>query len=134
MATDNVKKFLEALQEDPRAQELISDFEKPENMEELLKTYKELAAKLDIDLTEDEISEAVSEEEQNMKDRTDAAADGIKELSDEAIDAVAGGREIHDECKDTFTDKENCIFNDACDNAWRYYPNYLCKKHNLGTK
>lgn len=59
-------------------------------------------------------------------------------LDEAELSAVAGGdatsctisynNTYPDQCKDTFTDRENCWHNDGCDNCYNMYPNYKCKR------
>ncbi|MBR2779182.1 MAG: hypothetical protein IKD85_03320 [Firmicutes bacterium] len=85
-----------------------------------------------------DIRASLEEAEQDRIARTDKAAEQIRELADDTLECAAGGGrhgegERNPACKYSYKDKENCYFKDACDNTWPYYPEYLCKKHNLGT-
>lgn len=128
----DVKEFIASFAEDEKVQELLKDLEKPESADELGAVIGQVAEKLGYDISAEDIKAALEEAEQACKAKTDGAAAQIRELPDEALDAVAGGRD-HNDCKYSYKDKENCWFKDACDNAWPYYPDYLCKRHNLGT-
>lgn len=126
MAYENAKCFFEKLGTDPEAQELLKGCPKPDKPEELLKAYTELAGKLGISLSEEELAGYLEEEKKAIESRTEAAASQIQELQDDAMDAVAGGGAKPD-CKDTYRDHENCWFNDGCDNVYHYYDTYMCK-------
>ncbi len=125
MAAENAKKLFEMLDTDPEAKELLKDYTKPEKPEEILKVYTDIAGKLNISLTEDELKDYLAEEAKAMGSRTEAAAAKIVELPDEALDAVAGGKD-HEECKDTFRDHEDCWYNDGCDAIYHMYDDYGC--------
>lgn len=124
---DKVKEFFEKLSTDPEARELLRSAEKPGNQEDVLKAYVDLAGKLGIALTEEELKAYLEEEKKVREVRTEAAAAQITELPDEALNAVAGGNKDHDECSNTYKDKENCWFNDGCDNVYHMYDDYHCR-------
>lgn len=125
MAAENAKELFNMLKTDPRAKELLHELEKPENPDDILKAYADLAGKLGISLTEEELKSYLGNEAKTQESRTDAAAAKITELPDEAMDAVAGGGD-HEDCKDTFRDHENCWVNDGCDAIYHKYDDYGC--------
>lgn len=130
MSVESVKKFFESLQTDPRAQELLKDCPRPESLDDTVKAYADVAGKMGLALTEDDLRSALEEEMQNQKHSTEAAAEKIRELPDEAMEQVAGGKQ-HYECHDTYKDHENCWFNDGCDIVFRSYEHYCCHWHDL---
>lgn len=132
MEKTDVKEFLGKLTEDAEVQKLLKSCEKPESAEDMAAAVGRIAEKMGYDLSPEDIKSALEEAELDRKAKTDSAAEQIKELPDNVLDAVAGG-DGHDNCMYSFEDKENCWFKDACDNAWPYYADYLCKRHNRGT-
>ena len=52
---------------------------------------------------------------------------GIRELPDEALDEVAGGKD-NPACKSTYQDYENCWYDDGCDNIFQIYDEYICHR------
>ena len=130
MAGEKAKLFFEKLNTDPEAQALLKESAKPEKPEEALKAYVELAGKLDISLTEEELNAYLEEEKKVRKNRTEAASAQIAALPDEVLDAVAGGGfgggERNLECHRTYRNRENCWFNDGCDNVYHMYDDYIC--------
>lgn len=129
MAAENAKKFFEILNTDPEAQKLLKGCPKPENPEEVLTAFAELAEKYEISLSKEDFQNFLVEEEKAMESRTEAAVSQIQELPDEALDAVAGGGD-HADCKYTFRDHENCWLKDGCDFAFRQYDDYGCYWNN----
>ena len=103
---EKIKEFFNALMTDPKAKELLNEGAKPENQEEMSLRLEQVAKELGYDLSGKEIQAILKAEEQSRKARTDEAAAMIRELPDDALDAVAGGKD-HDNCKDTYKDKEN---------------------------
>ena len=86
--------------------------------------------------TPEELEEVFHKQiQEQVAAETKAAA---AELDDAELSAVAGGdatsctisynNTYPDQCKDTFTDRENCWHNDGCDNCYNMYPNYKCKR------
>ena len=126
MAAENVKKILEALQSDPRAQELIKAVERPEDIDGELRIYAEVASELGYDITSEELKDYMEKAAALTTQKTETAASQIEELPDEVLDKVAGGKKDHDTCKDTYKDKENCWVNDGCDNIFNKYDDYVC--------
>ena len=125
--------FFEKLQNDPKAQELLAGLAAPDSLEETIKTYARIAGELGIDLTEAEISEEIAAREKAQAERTAQAAAGIKDLAPDELDAVAGGVvNPPNNCKETYKDKENCWWTDACDHVNNSYPYYKCKSSNNG--
>ena len=64
----------------------------------------------------------------DRKEKTEALAQEIQKLDDSELEKAAGGKD-HDECKDTYKNRENCVYNDACDLVYQWYPGYICKKN-----
>lgn len=52
----------------------------------------------------------------------------IQALDLDDLEAVAGGKSDHEECLDTFKNKENCWYNDGCDHIFNAYDDYICKR------
>lgn len=114
---DNAKNFFEEIIRTEEAKKIFSNYKKPETIEETVKIYIKVAGELGIELTEEEIKEYLS------------AKEASGQLDDEELSQLSGGGD-HPECKDTFKDKENCWWDDACDLINSYYEGYDCK-HNV---
>ena len=119
---DQVKEFLNRLREDPKARETAGGKEAPKSIEEEAENYIRAAESLGYHFTAREFLDAVRAMDRTQKARTGEAetAVGKASLSEEALDAVAGGKD-HDECADTYQDNENCWFNDECNYVFSYY-------------
>ena len=90
MLTESAKKFMDALKNDPKAKELLKDMPKPETKEAVMTAYIDLAGKLGITLSEEDVKCFV-EEEKDVAARSENAAKAIQELPDDELDNVAGG-------------------------------------------
>lgn len=125
MDREKIQKFLEAIQNDPGALELMKEMETPSDQDEAIKSYAGLAGKLGYEITESDLKEYLDREGKRMQQKTEEASSQIQELPDDALDKVAGGQD-HDECKVSYKNRENCWFADACDNIIFGYDNYIC--------
>ena len=120
----NAKKFFEELIKTEEAKTILAAMDKPETEEERISAYIEIAKKLGVELTANEIN-AYFESIQNSPSA---------ELDDEELEQLVGGAGCED-CSFTFTQKENCMILDACDGKWQSYADYQCKTENVaGTK
>ena len=124
----NKREQIETMLRDSRTGEWLKGRERPENAEEEAKVYAEIAQKLGLDLTAEDIGEYIRQSEQACKDRTDKAADMIQMLPDDDLDKVAGGSKGNPACKETYMDYENCWYSDGCDNIFQIYDEYICHR------
>ena len=81
-------------------------------------------------LSEKEIADGIKAMAEKQKACTEMAEESVSELDLNALENVAGGKADHEECLDTYKDKENCWYNDGCDMIFNGYSDYICKKHN----
>lgn len=133
MNIEEIKNKLEELQKDPKASELIEDHDKTDKAEAIA----DVAQKLGYDLKVVDLKEYMSAMEAEIKARTEAVADNIVSIHDDELDAVAGGVQPigpkHKNCKDSFSNGENCWWNDGCDvintQYWNYTPSFCGKPH-----
>jgi len=125
MASDQINKFIEQIKSDPEVQELLKNCPKSNDREDEIKVYMDLAAQLGYTFTEAELKEAVDEKRNLRMEKTEEAAAGIRELPDEVLDQVAGGKD-HNECKNTYKDREDCWRSDSCDWIVNLYDNSIC--------
>ena len=109
-----VQKFLDALRNDPRAQELIKDMPVPESDEEAVACYAKLAKDLGFDLTTDDIKAGLKAMENDRKAQSDKVS-----LDADDLENVAGG--ANEGCNDTHSDGEWCWFTDSCSYIITYY-------------
>ena len=129
MSEENIKKLLEAMQNDSNALELLKGFDAPQDQDGEIKAYAEVAQKLGYDISEADLKTYLDRAENRMQQKTEEASSIIQELPDEALERVAGGKKDHSECKDTYRDYENCWVNDGCDVVYHHYKNYVCHKN-----
>ena len=108
---ENAKKFFEEVLKTEEAKAAFAEIEKPETEKERIEAYIEIAKKLGVELTAEEIAAYFSSE----------APSG--EIDDEELSQLVGGG---DTCSSTYTSGENCWFNDGCDLLVKYYDNYDC--------
>ena len=125
----NIEKKIETMLQDPRTGEWMKDKARPESQEEAVGVYAEIAEKLGLSLTAEDIMDYIRQAEQTCKDRTEKAAARIQELSDEEVEQVSGGRD-NSACVETYMDCENCRLMDGCDMVFQQYADYACK-HNF---
>ena len=117
---ENAKKFFEEIIKTEEAKGLIASTEAPATEEARIAAYIDIAGKLGVELTADEINAYFAA---NIK------AD-LAELDDEELSQLAGGADPgagHAECESTYTDKEFCWSNDGCDQIYNDYADYYCK-------
>ena len=94
MAIEQVKKLLEAIKSDPKAQELLQGVSEPKSEEDMIRLCAEIAPKLGFDVTEADIREAVAAMSRERMEKT--AAD-VEKLPDDDVAQAAGGALWHNE-------------------------------------
>ena len=119
---ENAKKFFEETVKTEEAKALFDSVKKPENDEERIAAYLDIAAKLGTELSKDEI---VAYFDEKLKSSTTSG-----EIDDEEMAQVSGGRGCY--CSNNFKNHENCWWNDACDYVVNDYESYLCAWSNKG--
>lgn len=127
MEKKEIATILEELRSNPDAVKNITGSKTVSTREEAAAIWSKAASGLGYSITAEEISSFILETETEMKQKARENANAIESLSDEKLEAVAGGKG-HDKCEFSFLDRENCWFTDACDNAIIYYGGYLCHK------
>jgi hypothetical protein len=134
MSRENVKAFLKEYKQNEAAMKLLKEYPTPETPEEAVRQVCEVAGKLGITSTPEEMMEVQKELMAEQKARTDASAEALGKLDDSALDDVNGGfyyyttkgvrsgsktvtkyQKNHKCCYD-FTD-DDCLREDACDFA-----------------
>ena len=131
MSNKEIAKVLEELAANEQAKAILKEYEKPDATDEdRIKAYVEVAEKCGYSLTADDLRAYAEEMANDVKASTDKAADTVKEISDDEMEAVAGDGE-HGTCRDTFKNKENCWFLDGCDWVYGRYEYYECKRATL---
>ncbi|MBR2836116.1 MAG: Nif11-like leader peptide family RiPP precursor [Coriobacteriales bacterium] len=140
MSTENAKAFLKEGFEDPKVVELLKEYSEPATQEETLAAYVNIAKKTGFDFTEEELTAAIAEMDQETASRTEMNVKGLELLPDEGLAQVAGGVghpycpedyfSKDRSCKDTYENYENCWHNDGCDWVYHDYYDYMCKRTN----
>jgi hypothetical protein len=121
---DEIKKFFEELKKDENASKLFSG-KKPDTEEELIDCYIKVAEQLGYSITAEALKEEMDKTAAEIAKKNDSTIEGIKEVSVEDMDAVAGGRMLWN-CEYTYKDEENCWSQDACDVIITSYYGYKC--------
>ena len=136
MTNEKVREFLKYVKTNPEAQEKLSGLPKPEGEEAIIQWYAQAAKLLGYDVTESDLRGLLAEQEKERTSRTDDAAKKIETLPDDEVDQVAGGGyggTSKPNCHDTYLDRENCWFDDACDQNINLYKDYLCHSNYYGS-
>ena len=118
---ENAKKFFEEIIKTEKAKGLIASTEAPATEEARIAAYIDIAGKLGVELTADEI---------NAYFATNIKAD-YAELDDDELEQLVGGGE-NSGCSSTYKHKENCWWNDGCDRSTNSYSGYLCMDKSRG--
>ena len=120
---ENAKKFFEEVLKTKEAQTLLASVEKPKTEQEIMEAYLDVAKKLNVELTAEDIQAYITASSACVED-TDAV-----EVDDKELERIAGGRACHvfNTCKDTYLQQENCWWNDGCDQVYNGYTYYKCK-------
>ena len=118
----NKKELAEALEE-VRKQPEIGEKVKQDSPKDVPVFWAKVLTEKGYNVSSEEIASFIQEAEEERKKTT---AGKIKELQDQELEEVAGGR-WHPQCEYTYKDKENCWAEDGCDNVFIWYDNYICK-------
>jgi hypothetical protein len=111
MALENAKKFMEELDSNEKALEILKAHEQTDEEQEVA-VLASAARETGYDVSDEEMKELLTATKSHLVQAGDEAAAKVA-LSKEEIDKVAGGKD-HDCCVDTFKDGENCWVNDSC--------------------
>ena len=119
---ENAKKFFEELAKTEEAKAIFATMEKPTDDVQLIAAYIDVAAKLGVALTVEEVKEYLASDKANGA-----------ELDDEELSQLAGGGD-NANCKSTYQHRENCWWNDGCDMYTNDYDGYKCASQDYGKK
>ncbi len=112
---DEVKKFLDVLENDPRAKELSENLSIPYDEEKAIDVYIDMAKKLGFTITREDLLNWKQEEEEAYKAKAEKAEAGMMESLDmDQMDKVAGGNGHEKRCRFTYKSGEWCWFQDSC--------------------
>ena len=119
---ENAKKFFEEIAKTEEAKALFASVEPPATEEDRVAAYMDIAKKLHIELTAEDIL-AYFEADEKLD---------TNELDDEELKQLVGGGE-NAACKDTYQNEENCWWEDGCDKSYNDYKGYYCSVNNILT-
>lgn len=117
---ETAKKFFEQALHTEQAAAILAGMEKPDTAEETYAAYAEIAEKLGMELSAEQIRAY-------LESRTTST----EQLDDEELEQVAGGGD-NTACKYSYKDKQNCWNKDACDLIYHKYDDYTCKRNASG--
>ena len=120
---ENAKKFFEEIIKTEEAKALFESAGTPETEEDRIAAYIDVAAKLGVALSADEIKAYY----------TSSCTSDAQEIDDKELDQLAGGGD-NANCKSTYQHQENCWWNDGCDMYTNDYTGYLCMDKSRGQK
>ncbi len=119
--------FLEMLKSDPEIMEKIRSMGPVKSEEEKIKVLSGIAREKGVELTAEDLKEYLAGKKTEQNDRTEAGIAQLEDMPDEELAAAAGGApKEHDNCVDTYRDKENCWLTDGCDAVFERYDGYEC--------
>ena len=106
----NAKKFFEELAKTEEAKALFTATGQPETEEARVAAYIDVAAKLGVVLTAEEINEYYAS----------SCTSDAQEIDDQELEQLSGGG-AHPACNSSYIKGENCIFADHCNHLWQDY-------------
>ena len=108
MSKEIARKFLMEYAANPEAMKLLNEYPQPETPEDGARILSEIAGKLGIAFTAEEMAEAIEEAEAARKARTDAAAEDLTVLPDDDLGEVAGGGKKNSSCSEDYMRTNSC--------------------------
>ena len=131
MSKEKAKQFVKEYRDNEEAVKIMKQFPEPKTDEEAISCFVEVAGKIGLQITEEEMAEAARELKEERKTKTDASTHDIKELDIDDLEDVAGGiyyidggERVYGGCCGDFTD-DDCFAADACPEIHNLY--YDCK-------
>lgn len=120
---NEVRKFMEALEKDPRAKELSENLSVPDDEDKAIDAYIDLAKKLGFTISREDLLNWEQEQEKEYKAKSEKAEAGMMESLDlDQMNMVVGGQigDYH-RCVDTHKEGEWCWLKDSCKMIVRLY-------------
>ena len=123
MSVEKAKQFLKEYRNNKEAVKIMKQFSEPKSSDEAIAQFVETAGKLGTRITAEDMAKAIRELTEEMKAKTDAAAEDLTALEDDDLGKAAGGRvEIGADCEKLHEEGwENfwaCLLNDRCCKTW----------------
>ena len=120
MAKEDVARFLDELDGNEKAKELLEASAADLDAEEGFKVLASAARETGYDVTDDEVARLFEAKRAILVETSDDAADEVLGLSDDELDSVAGGKGFA-ACEDTYRTDDNCWVSDNCKKAVIFY-------------
>ncbi len=118
---NEVGKFMEALENDPKAKELSENIIMPVDEEKAIDLYFDLAKKLGFTFSREDLINWAQEKEKEYQVKSEKVEDDMLDSLDlNQMDLVAGGGK-DERCWDTFRRGEWCWFVDSCKSIIKQY-------------
>ena len=132
MSVEKAKQFLKEYRNNKEAVKIMKQFSEPKSSDEAIAQFVETAGKLGTRITAEDMAKAIRELTEEMKAKTDAAADDLQAMDDDDLEEAAGGggfyyyvggrKRNYNTCFEDYKAGETCAFEDACKYAQvRYY-------------
>ncbi len=118
---DEVRKFFEALQSDPRAKELMDSIDVPADDEKGVDVYVDLAKKLGFSISGEDLISWKQEKEKECKARCEKAETSMVQALDIKEMSMAAGGKGNKACDSSFNKGEWCWFSDSCKHVINEY-------------
>ncbi len=136
MAIENVKDLLKTIRTDTKAQAKLAGLDKAEGEDGTIRYFAKAAKILSFDVTEADLRAFLEAQSAAQVVRTENAAEQIKELGNDELEAASGGGrgrgEVFDTCHYSFKNFENCWVHDGCDVENQHYEGYMCRHNYAG--
>ena len=131
MSVEKAKQFLKEYRNNKEAVKIMKQFSEPKSSDEAIAQFVETAGKLGTRITKEDMAKAIRELTEEMKAKTDAAADDLQAMDDDDLEEAAGGgfyyygagrTRNYNTCFEDYKAGETCFLEDACKYAQvRYY-------------
>jgi hypothetical protein len=136
MSKENAKQFLSEYKNNKEATDLLKEYPKAKTADEFIRQIADVAGKLGVQITAEEMLEAANELKKEREAQTDASVKKVQKLNDTDLENVDGGfyylksdstettylkdSKVYNACRNDFEDTD-CWINDACNASVEYY-------------
>ena len=124
MSVEKAKQFLKEYRNNKEAVKIMKQFSEPKSSDEAIAQFVETAGKLGTRITKEDMAKAIRELTEEMKAKTDAAADDLQAMDDDDLEEAAGGggfyyyvggrKRNYNTCYEDYKAGETCAFEEAC--------------------
>lgn len=112
------------LKTNEKAKELLQGREMPQNKDDAIKAFAEVASELGEDISPEDFSKALEQIESEVHQRTKTVSSDMEALEDDDLEGVAGGYYYEDGCVETYSIFSSCDKVDYCFFSITYYECY----------